>query len=427
VLCPPKFIKELNVSTSSSTTCDQVEHEKKTINKITLNEKSHLKIDCNVIGFPKPIIKWFHNNDEIISCEKMKIDSKNDNYSLTIKDCTNIEKGVYKISAENNVGSTFSQLILELNNMPSFIKCLSNNEIKYEENLNFEFNCIYTSQPKAEALWYFGEKCIQPDETNHYFIISENKNDENGNEISLTTLKLQNLNLEDSGTYTCRLKNCAGEISSHAVLTILVPPSIIQHLPPNLSIIEKKELRFQCHISESIPKSDIHWFKNGNSLKNSKKISIEKPIFIKESNMSIYTIVIFETTSDDSGIYMVSATNKIANIESSCFLNVLSSPKIIKDIKSTIECNEFDRVSLELGAIGKPLPEIGLYRFIEDNNSYKEILLEEGNINSFKKLENTYVLEFLNVIKTMEGKYIIKLSNEAGTIETSFLLIVNGI
>jgi hypothetical protein len=428
VLSSPKFIKELNIASSSALcTSNEVQIGEKYLTKFTLNEKSQVKLECNVIGIPKPIIKWFKNNEEVRSGDKFKSENKLDNYSLIIKDCTNNEKGVYKVLAENCVGSVINEIILDLNNLPNFTKCLSNSEVILEDNLSLEFTCIYRSKPTAEVFWYFGEKWIQNNEQDsHYLIIYENINDPNGIESYLTTLKIFNLNLADSGTYTCRLKNCVGEISSHSILTVLTQPKIIKHLPKNLDQIEKKELKLECCISESIPKSTIQWLKNGNVLNNSKNITIAKPTYDQETNSMCYSLNILEPLVADSDSYKISASNKIATVESICDLNIISAPRIIKDIKSTFECNEFEKISLELTVVGNPRPEFRWYQFNQDNNSEVELESLEGVFNSYIKSENTYVFEIMKVFKSMQGKYTIKLFNSGGSIETSFYLIVNG-
>lgn len=423
----PKFTKDLNVLSSTATpTIDEVLLEDKYIRKITLNENSNIKLDCNVYGNPKPNVTWYRNDEKIVTSEKLKLENKQENYSLTIKNCTNKEKGFYKILAENTVGFCYSELILDLNNMPYFIKCLSNTEVVYEENSNIEFSCTFGSRPKAEVTWYFEDKIIPEENDLHYsFDLLENISKEE-NDLYETRLKILNLKLSDCGSYTCRLKNCVGEINSHAVLSIQTPPKIIKHLPNTTEINENNGLKLECSILESTPKSTIQWFKNGSLLNNTKNLIIEKPIWNQETNTYLYVLKIINCSFIDSGIYKITATNKISKVESICELNVNSSPKIIKDVKSIIECNENEYVNLELSVSGKPQPEFKIYH-LQENNSEIEINFKEEPFNAFLKTDNIYSFEFSKVNKLMQGKYIIKFFNTVGKAETSFNLIINGI
>ncbi len=429
VQSPPAFVKELSLASSSSpTTTSSVEIGNLTLTKISTNDKSQLKLECQVTGFPKPTIKWFKNDDEIKTNEKFKLENKLENYSLLIKDCSNKEKGFYKVIAENTVGSETSQIIVDVNNMPSFIKSLSNVDVILGEITKLEFSCIYQSKPKAEVTWLFGDKVLNDsDEDSHYLIFDEVTTDDSGNEINVTKLIIQNITLEDSGALTCKLKNSVGELSSHGILSVLTPPLIIKNLPKVLDLNEKAELKIECLITDSIPKATVSWKKDGNSLATSKRIIISKPVPDPNgSESSLYSLTVIEPLIGDSGIYTVIATNKVATVESNSEVNILSAPKIVKDLKSSIECSEGDKLELEVSAIGKPTPEFKWYHFNNETNSEVELISQEGLINTRIESDKLFILELSKLTKEMQGKYTLKLINPAGSVETSCNLVVNG-
>lgn len=223
VLTPPKFVKNLGLGQSSSPVItSEVETEETTITKLSVNEKSQIKIDCQITGLPKPAIKWLRNDDEIKTNEKYKFETKQDTYALLIKDCSFKEKGAYVVIAENSVGTVRNKIYIDINTIPSFVKPVSNTELVLEEKLQHEFEVTYKSKPKADVFWYFGDKSLKDgDEDSHYLISDEITNDEEGNEIFVSKLKIQNITLNDSGVYKCKLKNCAGEVNSNGTLAVL--------------------------------------------------------------------------------------------------------------------------------------------------------------------------------------------------------------
>jgi hypothetical protein len=426
VLTPPKLVKPLALATSSAPVItSEVESGDVMISKISVNEKSQVRIECQIAGIPKPNIKWLKSEEEIKNGDKFKLENKQDTYALSIKDFSNKEKGLYKVVAENSVGTVMTQMFVDINNVPSFTKPLANMEIVFGETQKLELECTYQSKPKADVLWFIGDKQIKDGDEDQRFLVFDEAVVEDGIEINQTKLKIQNITLKDAGSYKCKLKNCAGEANTTCVLSILKAPVIVKQLPSVLDLNEKKDVKMECQIADSIPKSTITWHKDGNNLNASKRILIGKPVLDAETEASIYNLTIVEATGADSGVYTVKAANKVATVESTCNVNVFSAPKIIKDLKPTLECSQGDKVQLEVSATGKPIPEFKWYHFNTQTNSEEEVVSKDDVVNVRLQAENVYVIEFYQIQKLMEGKYTLKLSNNAGSVETSCNIIVN--
>ena len=130
----PRVVKPLGLASSSAPVVkSEVESGDILIGKISVNEKSQLKVECQIAGVPKPTITWFQSLDEIKPGGAFKIESKQDMYALSIKDCSNKEKGLYKVHAENSVGSVITQMYVDINNAPVVVECLTNTELVLEE------------------------------------------------------------------------------------------------------------------------------------------------------------------------------------------------------------------------------------------------------------------------------------------------------
>lgn len=327
--------------------------------------------------------------------------------------------------AENDVGSAKNKIYLDINNIPVFVKGLSNQEVEIQENLKLELLCTYKSKPKADVSWFFGDRLLKDgDDDSHYSIFEETGNE--GNEIQITQLKILNAGLSDSGSYKCKLKNSAGEVNSNGTLAILKPPKIVEGLPEQLELIEKKEIKLVCKLMESVPKSTISWHKDGVALNNPKKYIIGKPAADEATGSFVYTLVIPESAQNDAGVYSIKSANKVSTVESKCTVFILSAPKITKDLKPNLECTENDKVHIEVTAVGRPLPEFKWYWFNIETNSEEQVATPiDGFINTNQN-DNIYSIDFINIKQTMKGKYTLKLSNKAGSVETSCNIVVNG-
>jgi titin len=383
-----------------------------------------LKIECQLNGQPKPTVKWYKNTDELLNNEKFKLENKQDTYTLTIKDCSFKERGLYRVEAQNNCGVSISKLFIEVNTLPVIVKGLSNSEVTLSSNdQTLEFITTYQSKPKAEAIWILGDKQINIDNS-HYSVAGESSKDSNDQEIFISKLIIQNLSLSDAGSYKCKLKNCVGEIVSSGTLSILKGQLFIQKLTPNLELNEKSETKLECKIEDSNPKSVVSWFKDGNPLAASKRFVISKPSIDQENNATVYSLTILDLVGTDSGEYTVKSVSKIATIDSTCQLNVLSAPKITKDLKPSLQCVAGEQIKLEVTAIGKPEPEYKWFRLNEENNE-NEILSNDSICLS--KNGNIYSLSFNKITRVMKGTYTLRLLNIAGSAEATCTILIDGL
>jgi len=393
ILSGPQIIKELFLSTCSTQASETKTDE---YNVLSLNQKSNFRLECQINGQPKPVIKWYQDEKELFNNEKLKLENKQDNYFVTIKDFSMKDRGLYKIEAKNDCGISTSKVFIEINTPPVLIKGLTNSEIVLSDN--------------------------RPDNI-HSSIIEESSIDSNGQEIFTSILKIQNLSLADAGVYKCKFKNCVGEIATSGTLSLLKGQLFSIKLPLQLEMKEKNEIKLECKLDDSNPKSVVSWFKDGIALSASKRILIAKPIIEPENNNTVYSITVLDSTGVDSGIYTVKSVSKLATIESSCDVSILSAPKITKDLKPTLQCSAGNELALEVTATGKPDPEYKWFWLNQENN---EIEILSSDTIKISRTNNIYSLLFTKIITQMKGKYILRLTNNAGTAEASCSILIDG-
>jgi hypothetical protein len=278
---------------------------------------------------------------------------------------------------------------------------------------------MYSGKPKPEINWLFNDKALP--EQAYYSII----NDDIDNGFK-STLKIDKIDLNVGGQYKCCVKNIAGEVTTIGNLSVLKSPLLVEKLPERLEIVEGKEIKLKCVLDAScVPTPTLTWLKEQTALTASKKIQIAKPLIDKDVNTITYSITISESSSVDCGTYTIKLSNKAFTIESTCIVDVLSAPKIIKDLKKSIECNQGDHLSLEVHASGKPVPNFKWYHFNSETNTEVEVTEKEDAITLSCADNKVYSLNFKNILRIHNGTYILRLSNNAGKIETSSNIVVN--
>ncbi|KAL3891486.1 hypothetical protein ACJMK2_003748 [Sinanodonta woodiana] len=79
----------------------------------TVDEGTTVKFECKVLGFPKPTLTWYKNDDIIENDSKIQIEDREcGNYYITINDVTKRDEGTYKCRAANTEGSSTSTIYL---------------------------------------------------------------------------------------------------------------------------------------------------------------------------------------------------------------------------------------------------------------------------------------------------------------------------
>ena len=81
------------------------------------------RLECRVIGFPRPSIRWYKNGENITSHRRYKFDYSRDGYIvLIIENISQKDQGVYQCRADNSEGmaSTSAKLHVKGKNYTLF-------------------------------------------------------------------------------------------------------------------------------------------------------------------------------------------------------------------------------------------------------------------------------------------------------------------
>ncbi|XP_063045377.1 neogenin 1a isoform X3 [Engraulis encrasicolus] len=158
--------------------------------------------------------------------------------------------------------------------------------------------CVVTGSPAPYVRWMLNDQLI--DESDGHFEM-----------LAGGSLRIVNLTVEDSGTFSCLADNMNDSLEAKAELNIQVPPQFLKK-PVNTYAHESMDIIFECEVTGS-PAPTVRWVKNGDTVIPSDYFKI-----IEEHNLQVLGLV-----KTDEGYYQCMAENDAGNVQASAQLIIL--------------------------------------------------------------------------------------------------------
>uniref|UniRef100_A0A8C9MDQ3 Ig-like domain-containing protein n=1 Tax=Serinus canaria TaxID=9135 RepID=A0A8C9MDQ3_SERCA len=169
---------------------------------------SDVILQCEIAGTPPFEVAWFKDRRQVRSSKKFKVTAKHSIASLHILNLESQDTGEYQCKAMNEVGSdtcTYPSLPIS---EPAVI--LEKTEpITVMAGNPFTLECKVGGTPELITKWYKDGRELKSDRK--YQISFFN---------NISTLKLNALDVTDTGSYTCVAANVAGSDECSAFLTV---------------------------------------------------------------------------------------------------------------------------------------------------------------------------------------------------------------
>jgi len=178
---------------------------------------SEVTLTCDTFGAPKPIVKWYHGNDELTG-NRFNITSDG---SLIIKDVKYIDDGDYLCNATNKFGHTNAKGKLIVKEQTHITQGPQPYEVEAGDTATFRCNAVADTDLDLQINWLKDGRRIDFDTEPRFIQTNDN---------SLTITKTTEL---DSGSYTCQALTELDEDRETASLIVQDVPN-----PPNLLWVE---------------------------------------------------------------------------------------------------------------------------------------------------------------------------------------------
>ncbi|XP_069669104.1 obscurin isoform X4 [Periplaneta americana] len=348
-----KVINDLGTSeTISNFTVQYKPYFPKELTNKEVDEGQDLTLAIQCSAVPEPKIKWFKDGQELSADAHIKIsrDSQSlENYNLTVTIVKGVDAGEYEARAENTMGTSSTKSTVKVNTVPQIVKT-DMDDRKIYESLQTTYVIQATGIPRPEATWYHnGTELKSSDRI---------KLSDSGEQYKL---ELTNAQLEDAGTYKCKISNRLGEKTHEAKLSLISvnefrKPKIKQ--PLAAQSVRKNEPLVATLVLTADPIPDVKWFHDDVELTEDEfhNFNLEtKPV---EDGLTecTYSMTLPSGRHKDTGQYKFTAKNKFGDDECSARLDILLVPEIdgLKDAQRI----PYEDIEFEVLILANPKPQV---------------------------------------------------------------------
>ncbi|XP_070806279.1 myosin light chain kinase, smooth muscle [Pituophis catenifer annectens] len=318
---------------------------------------------------------------------------------------------------ENHIGLKKSAAEIKIQRIPPQFECRPQSQEALEGEV-VTFRCRVSGKPKATVEW-FKEGALL--EMGDGILIYE--------EDGVHCLCLKNTQLEDSGFYSCKAFNPAGQASTRWLLTVKRPK--VKEVPPHFlrvlkscHVSEGQDFTLRCSV-EGIPVPQITWLLNDQQIQ----------YVCSDFEDGIAKLTIQDALPEDDGVYTCLAENAAG--KASCCAQVTvkaekrsriklesahpfaankTFPPVLLKGLSDLKVMDGSQVIMTVEVSANPPPEI-----IWLHNG-KEI--QETEDFHFEKKGNVYRLCIQEVFPEDTGEYTCEAWNDLGGIHTEATLTV---
>uniref|UniRef100_H2ZDY5 Cell adhesion molecule-related/down-regulated by oncogenes n=1 Tax=Ciona savignyi TaxID=51511 RepID=H2ZDY5_CIOSA len=291
---------------------------------------------CGVRGSPKPLVTWYHNGWVILAVRLDTRVRKLNEGSLMIQSSRQSDRGNYKCTAENEVGSlestvaslTFSGSTgppVTLHDRVTFQCRSSGTPVPTQQKLvqipvgppiftsnptdqsavqgrSVTLECNAEGVPAPKITWLRDGNLLARDQRYLlYFLIFPG------------SLVIRQVNPGDEGTYTCKAKSSVGVSTTDAFLTIMVPPRFTVR-PQNQRVRQGLTVDFQCQVAGR-PQPQIVWTVNGRAVPDDPRFTL----------LPSGTLRLLRAQPDHAGNYRCEAANAVGAQHAQVSLTVVPS------------------------------------------------------------------------------------------------------
>nr|XP_020841639.1 myosin light chain kinase, smooth muscle isoform X2 [Phascolarctos cinereus] len=345
-----------------------------------IREGDEVEFRSQVVGTPKPTVEWFRDNTLLMASEGIQIyEDENATHCLCLQKAHMEDSGSYSCLAYNSKGRVTSRWMLTVRRprvsqmAPSFSNVLKGCTVI--EGEDFVLQCTVEGKPIPCVSWLLNDRPIQyahttfedgvaelqvqdalPEDNGLYTCLAENPSgrascsaqvtvqgnpppeilwlhngkeiqesedfhfEQNGNEHSLF---IQEVFPEDTGRYTCEAWNSAGQVRSHAMLTVREPQDGTQpwfiSKPRSVTATPGQNVLISCAIAGD-PFPTVQWLRDGQVLtKNSGYSEVLQ-------NEDVFTMVLKNVQPSHAGQYEIRLKNRVGECSCQVFLMLQEGP-----------------------------------------------------------------------------------------------------
>ncbi|NXO80739.1 MXRA5 protein, partial [Sitta europaea] len=391
-----------------------------------------IAMECQASGTPRPLVSWIFPDRKIlqtVSTTESRI-MLHENRTLSIKQATFSDRGVYKCVASNAAGADSITVRLHIAALPPIIQQDKQENISLPLGSSINIHCTAKAAPSPNIRWVvFDGTQIRPSQ----FV--------NGNLFVFPngTLYIRNVSPKDSGTYECIAANMVGAARRTVQLHVKKHTSnakITGSSPQRTDVTYGGILHLDCSASGD-PWPRILWRLPSKRMIDSLHSTLETRIKVFSNG----TLVVHSVTDKDAGDYLCVARNKIGDDYVVLKVNVMMKPaKIEHKNENNHKVKYGGDLKVDCVATGLPNPEISwglpdgsmINTFMQSDDSgsrtKRYVVFDNGTLyfnDVGLREEGDYTCYAENQIGKDEMKVRVKVVAEPATIRNKTHITIN--
>uniref|UniRef100_A0A6I8NPB6 Ig-like domain-containing protein n=1 Tax=Ornithorhynchus anatinus TaxID=9258 RepID=A0A6I8NPB6_ORNAN len=355
--------------------------------------KDPVTLECVVAGTPELQVKWLKDGRPLMPSRYYMMSFENNVASFRIQSVMKQDSGQYTFKVENDFGSSSCEAFLRTI-PPSFTKKLTKMEKVLGSSIHME--CKVSGSLPISAQWFKDGKELSAS-AKHRLVCHENT----------MALEVNNLDLEDTANYTCKVVNVAGSDACSAILTVKEPPSFLVK-PERQQAVPDSTVEFKA-VLKGTPPFKIKWLKDDVELTSGPKCFIGM-----EGSTGFLNL--YSVDSSKTGHYTCQVANDVGSDSCTTMLLITEPPKFVKRLDASKIVKAGDSARLECKISGSP--EIRVMWYKND----RELSASEKYRMTF--IDSVAVMQMNNLGTEDSGDYICEIHNPAGSTSCSTKVLV---
>ncbi|KAK1155520.1 hemicentin-1-like [Acipenser oxyrinchus oxyrinchus] len=220
--------------------------------KASVLEGHMVSLTCDVQAYPSPKITWSREGRPLEFSTGMHI--LPGGQMLQISRARLSDAGQYECTAINPAGQDQKHIELNVYAPPTLKPRPSPDQdvLNPSAGASITLHCEAEGVPEPEVTWYRNGLQLEPG---------------NGLQTSQHGLEIQEAQVVDSGLYTCKVSNLAGQVDRTFRLTVRVPPAVDGPFQQSLNRTLGTPITLLCEAT-GVPPPSITWLKDGAPIEN---------------------------------------------------------------------------------------------------------------------------------------------------------------
>ncbi|XP_037653920.1 hemicentin-2 [Choloepus didactylus] len=343
-------------------------------NDVAVVRGSPVVLPCEARGSPLPLVSWTKDGEPLLP------QSHEQGPGLQLERVGTGDSGTYSCEAVSEAGEARRHFQLMVMDPPSIEGSGQPAELLLTPGTPLELLCDARGTPPPNITWQKdGQALSRPENSSR----------------AGRVLRVQGVQVGDTGLYTCLAKNPAGEVEKSFRVRVQAPPNIVGPQGPRLVVgLAPGQLVLECPV-EAEPMPEIEWHRDGILLQADAHTQFpERGRFLQLQALS----------TADGGNYSCTARNAAGSTSVAFHVEIHTSPTI-QPGPPTVNASVNNTVLLPCQANGVPQPRVSWQKdgVPLDPGSPRLTVLPEGS------------LRIQSVLAQDTGHYLCLVSSSAGS------------